>query len=162
VEKEKKRLSRVDYYLIMAKIASYRATCVKARHGCVLVNSESNRVVSIGYNGTPPGKPHCSDDDVGCLIADGHCIRTIHAEIQAISRLRGVFCSLTAYVTAMPCINCYKALVACNVTEINCIDLYVDSNRDKLVEFYGVPIYRHTVTSKYKEAWKTIEDLLGL
>jgi len=147
----KMRISRISYYLAMAKMASLRATCLRARHGCVLVNKLSNRVVSIGYNGTPPGKLHCADDNIGCLIVDGHCIRTIHAEIQAIARLRGVYEELVAYVTGTPCINCYKALVACNVKEIHCSELYVDTNRDKLVEFYGIEIYRHTLDSK---KWK--------
>lgn len=141
----------------MAKWASYRATCTKARHGCVLVNKQSNRVVSIGYNGSPPGKAHCCEE--GCMLVDGHCIRTIHAEIQAISRIRGIFDELIAYITAMPCINCYKALVAVNVKEIRCIDLYTDPDRDKLIKFYGVPIYRHHI---YEERWKKIEVILGL
>jgi dCMP deaminase len=123
------------------------------------VNAETHRVVSIGYNGTPPGKPHCDEDNVGCLLVDGHCVRTIHAEIQAMSRLRGVFENLVAYVTATPCLNCYKALVAAGVKEIHCIDLYVDENRDKLVEFYGVPIHRYPIK---QDKWKTIEDSLGL
>jgi len=155
----KRRLSRTDYYLIMAKWASYRSTCTRARHGCVLVDKKSNRVVSIGYNGSPPGKAHCEEEGIGCLLVDNHCIRTIHAEIQAISRIRGIFDELIAYITSMPCINCYKALVAVNVKEIKCIDLYADSDRDKLIVFYGVPIYRHRIN---EEKWKTIEDTLGL
>jgi dCMP deaminase len=116
-----------------------------------LVNKQTHRVVSIGYNGTPPGIPHCADDGIGCLIVNDHCIRTIHAEIQAISRLRGVFEELVAYTTGTPCINCYKALVACGVREIHCSELYIDHDRDKLVEFYNVPIYRHPVD---KKKWK--------
>ena len=156
---EKKRLSRTDYYLLMAKWASYRSTCTRARHGCVLVDKESNRVVSIGYNGSPPGKAHCEEEGIGCLLVDGHCIRTIHAEIQAISMIRGVFDGLIAYITAMPCINCYKALVAVNVKEIRCIDLYADEKRDELVKFYEVPIFRHLIN---EVKWKTIETSLGL
>ena len=137
---EKKRLSRTSYYLLMAKFASYRATCTRARHGCVLVDKKSHRVISIGYNGTPPGKSHCADDGVGCLLVDDHCVRTIHAEIQAIAKIRGVFDSIIAYTTGTPCINCYKALVACNVKEIHCSEQYTDLNRDELVKFYGVQL----------------------
>lgn len=156
---EKKRLSRNSYYLLMAKIASYRATCTRARHGCVLVDQESHRVVSIGYNGTPPGKPHCEDEGIGCMLVDGHCVRTIHAEIQAIARIKSGFKPLIAYVTGTPCINCYKALVAINVQEIHCVELYQDKDRDKLVEFYGIPIYRHNMDEK---KWNIIEKTLGL
>ena len=93
------------------------------------------------------------------MMVEGHCIRTIHAEIQAIARLRGEFESLTAYITAMPCVNCYKALVAVNVKEIHTAGLYIDTNRDKLVEFYGVPIENHQIDP---EIWKKTEDILGL
>ena len=156
---EKKRLSRDSYYLLMAKIASYRATCTRARHGCVLVDKKSHREISIGYNGTPPGKPHCDDDGVGCLIVDDHCVRTIHAEIQAIAKIRGVFDSIIAYTTGTPCINCYKALVACNVKKIYCSEQYTDLNRDELVKFYGVPIERHSIKA---DKWNQIENILGL
>ena len=150
---EMKRLSRESYYLLMARMASLRATCTRARHGCVLVNKQSNRVISIGYNGTPPGKDHCAD--VGCLLVEGHCVRTIHAEIQAIAsaRTRGVYEEIIAYTTGTPCINCYKALVAINVKEIHCSELYTDLNRDILVKFYGVPIHRHRLDPEKLKAF---------
>ena len=161
------RPSRDFYYLCMAKIASMRATCSRAKMGCVLVDWETKRVVSIGYNGSPPGTPHCVD--VGCLLIDKpdhgeSCIRTIHAETQAISFIRGKFDNLIAYITSAPCINCYKQLVSAGVKRIIYMNEYVDHDRDKLEKVYGVPIYPATVNmgeeeeERLTELWKKIDN----
>jgi len=52
---------------------------------------------------------------------DGHCVRTIHAETNAIiqAALHGVSTrGATCYVTHLPCINCTKALINAGVTRI--------------------------------------------
>lgn len=86
--------------------------------GCVLVNKD-NRIVSTGYNGTASGNPHCID--VGHRMRDGHCIATIHAEINALLycakegiAVKGAKC----YVTHFPCLNCTKALIQAGITSI--------------------------------------------
>jgi deoxycytidylate deaminase len=38
---------------------------------------EMCNIIAGGYNGSVAGEVHCIDE--GCLIEDGHCIRTIHA-----------------------------------------------------------------------------------
>jgi len=71
-----------EYFLAIAEVVSRRSTCPRARVGAVIV-SPDNRVLATGYNGSPPGELHC--DDVGCLMVDGHCQRTLHAEVNAIA-----------------------------------------------------------------------------
>lgn len=71
-----------DYFLAIAEVVSRRSTCPRARVGAVIV-SPDNRILATGYNGSPPGEPHC--DDVGCLVVDNHCQRTLHAEVNAIA-----------------------------------------------------------------------------
>ena len=53
---------------------------------------------------------HCIDE--GCLIEDGHCIRTIHAEMNATTMCKtGVSTEgATIYVTHFPCLNCTKSI----------------------------------------------------
>jgi dCMP deaminase len=85
--------------------------------GCVLVKDRF--VLATGYNGSLPGQPHC--DDVGCLIVDNHCVRTNHAEINALvqATTHGVnIKGATAYVTNMPCTTCAKALIAAGVKRV--------------------------------------------
>jgi len=68
------------YFLKLAMLVSERATCPRMHCGCVLVKDK--RILSTGYNGSIPGDVHCEDD--GCMIVDSHCVRTIHAEMNAI------------------------------------------------------------------------------
>ena len=68
------------YFIRIAKEVSSRATCLRAQVGAVVV--KDNRILSTGYNGASAGEHHCSDE--GCLMYEGHCIRCIHAEENAI------------------------------------------------------------------------------
>ena len=95
-----------------------RSTCDRAFVGCVLVN-EDNRIISTGYNGSITGNKHC--DEVGHTMRDGHCIATIHAEMNAL-----LYCakegisvkSARCYVTHFPCLNCTKALIQSGIKAI--------------------------------------------
>jgi dCMP deaminase len=98
-------------------LASERATCPRMHCGCVLVRDK--HVLATGYNGSLPGLAHC--DDVGCLVVDNHCIRTNHAEMNAITQAakNGVSISGgTAYVTNMPCTTCAKALIGAGIKRV--------------------------------------------
>lgn len=94
-----------------------RSTCERATVGAVLV--KDHRIIATGYNGSISGDPHC--DDAGHLMRDGHCIRTLHAEMNAILQcaLNGVSTrDATVYVTFFPCLNCTKALIQAGVSQI--------------------------------------------
>jgi len=76
-------------------------------------------MVSSGYNGSPSGMPHCLD--VGCHEVDGHCIRTVHAETNAIAHAarHGIATEgATIYVTHFPCWNCAKILMAAGIKKL--------------------------------------------
>ncbi len=105
------------YFLRIARVVGERSTCERAHVGCVLVVDK--RILTTGYNGSPAGQEHC--DDIGHLLVDGHCVRTIHAETNAIiqAALHGVSTKgATCYVTHYPCINCTKALINAGITRI--------------------------------------------
>ena len=57
-----------------------RATCDRKHVGCLIVRNRT--ILSTGYNGSIRGTPHC--DEVGHLMENGHCVRTTHAEANAI------------------------------------------------------------------------------
>ena len=69
-----------SYFMKIAYAVSERSTCDRAFVGCVLVTDK--RILTTGFNGSPKGQDHC--DEIGHLIVDGHCVRTIHAETNAI------------------------------------------------------------------------------
>ena len=80
-----KRPSREEYYMSIAEIVAERSTCARAKVGAVLIDPKTNRIVATGYNGSAKGAPHCIEE--GCLMHKDHCIRTIHAEMNAILHL---------------------------------------------------------------------------
>ncbi len=105
------------YFMNIAYSVSTRSTCDRAFVGCVLVRDK--RILTTGFNGSPSGQPHC--DEVGHLLVDGHCIRTIHAETNAIiqAALHGISTrDSTCYVTHFPCINCTKALINAGISRL--------------------------------------------
>lgn len=112
------RKSWNEYFMEITDLVASRSTCDRAWVGCLLVNDD-NRIVSSGYNGSVSGNSHC--DDVGHTMRDGHCIATIHAEINAL-----LYCAkegisvkdCTAYVTHFPCLNCTKALIQAGIKQI--------------------------------------------
>lgn len=115
-----------SYFLKLAMLASERATCPRMHCGCVLVKNKN--VIATGYNGSIPGDDHC--EDVGCLIVDHHCVRTNHAEMNAITQAakRGhPVDGATAYVTNMPCTTCAKALIAAGIKRVVVFSDYHDT-----------------------------------
>ena len=106
-----------SYFMKIAAAVSERSTCDRAMVGCVLVLEK--RILTTGFNGSPAGQAHC--DEVGHLLVDGHCVRTIHAETNAIiqAALHGVSTrGCTCYVTHFPCINCAKVLVNAGIVRL--------------------------------------------
>jgi dCMP deaminase len=122
-------------------LVSERATCPRMHCGCVLVRDK--RILSTGYNGSIPGDVHC--EDVGCYIIDNHCVRTIHAEMNAILQCSSHGISTagaTAYITNMPCTNCAKALIAAGIKEIVIFSDYHDTLAEEFFNIANVNIKR--------------------
>ena len=129
IEVDMDRLGWTDYFMNIAKAVSRRATCPRANCGTVLVDPKSHHILATGYNGSPPGDPHCTDE--GCLMEDNHCQRAIHSEMNAIVHaarseinINGAY----AYVYGKRadgeikdvCRECAKLLRTANVTVIAC------------------------------------------
>ncbi|MBI1932741.1 MAG: dCMP deaminase [Ignavibacteriales bacterium] len=130
-----------EYFLKLAMLVSERATCPRMHCGCVLVRNK--RILATGYNGSIPGDAHCEDD--GCMIVDNHCVRTIHAEMNAIIQcsIHGVSTQgATAYITNMPCTNCSKALIAAGIKEIVIFSDYHDTKAEEFFKIANVEISR--------------------
>ncbi|MCG6912572.1 cytidine/deoxycytidylate deaminase family protein [bacterium BMS3Abin03] len=125
-EKKSNRPSWDEYFLKLAMLASERATCPRMHVGCVLVKDKF--VLATGYNGSLPGQPHC--DEAGCLIVDNHCVRTNHAEINALvqATTHGInIKGATAYITNMSCTTCAKALIAAGIKRVVVFSDYHDT-----------------------------------
>ena len=111
------RTSWENYFLDLADLVATRATCDRLHVGCVLVRDK--RIIATGYNGSLSGDIHC--DDEGHLMVDNHCVRTIHAEANALLQCAKFGISTdgaSAYVTHTPCMRCATLLKMAGVAEI--------------------------------------------
>ncbi len=120
------RLPWDEYFIELMNTVANRATCDRGRSGCVIVRDK--RIISTGYVGSPPGLPHC--DEVGHLMKevideDGtvrkHCVRTIHAEQNAICQAARLGIALegsTLYCKMEPCRVCAMLIISCGITKV--------------------------------------------
>jgi dCMP deaminase len=114
------------YFMRMASVAASRATCPRKSVGAVIVRDR--RVLSTGYNGSIAGQPHCTE--VGCMMVDNHCERTIHSEANAIVQAARNGVNIeggSIYVTASPCFNCFKLIAGAGLKRIVFGELYRDA-----------------------------------
>lgn len=149
-----------DYFLDVMHALARRATCDRGRTACVFV--KDHQILCSGYVGSPPGMPHC--DEVGHLLKtvtheDGtqsmHCMRTIHAEQNAICQAarRGVaLAGATLYCKLAPCRTCAMLLIACGIQRIVAEYRYhVGSEAEEMLRNAGIQIeYIHDETVVYK------------
>ncbi len=121
-----KRPSWDEYFMSIARVVATRATCDRGRSGSVIVLGK--HILTTGYVGSPPGIPHC--DEVGHEMAeligdDGvaskHCIRSTHAEQNAIiqaARNGVVLKGATLYCKMTPCYTCAKLVITAGITRV--------------------------------------------
>ena len=106
-----------EYFLKIAEMVASRSTCDRRQIGAVIVRNKN--ILSTGYNGASRGLPHC--DDAGHEIVAGHCVRTVHAEANAIiqaARHGAAVEGATVFMTDSPCYDCFKMLVNSGVKEV--------------------------------------------
>jgi dCMP deaminase len=136
-----------QYFLKLAMLASERSTCPRMHCGCVLVKERF--VLATGYNGSLPGHPHCEDE--GCLVVDNHCVRTNHAEINALvqAAVHGINVKgATAYITNMSCTTCAKALIAAGIKRVVVFSEFHDTLATQFFAESGVEIVMQEMPEK--------------
>lgn len=112
-----------EWFIAQARTIATRGTCDRLRVGAVLVRD--NCAFATGYNGAPSGFAHC--DEVGHMMHGGHCIRSVHAEQNAIVQAarHGVSTvGATLYCTHYPCVLCAKLLIQAGVVRVVCGEEY--------------------------------------
>jgi len=137
------RISREETLSQIVKTVALRTTCPRRAVGALIVRE--GRILSTGYNGSPAGLAHCYD--VGCLVGpNGGCIRTVHAEINAIAFAARVGIAVhlaTLWTTVAPCLACAKLIINSGITEVISIEEYRDSAGRDLLEEARVKCYWH-------------------
>jgi dCMP deaminase len=143
-----------EYFMTIAELTSKRSNCLRRKVGCIIVGD--NRILSLGYNGTPRGTLNCFEG--GCLRCleltrnntgdeAGHKLdlcMCLHAEENAMlfvakKELQGA----TMYVTLMPCISCVKKILQCGLEKVYYKEEYnedVSRQSKALLERNGVVV----------------------
>lgn len=119
------RASWDEYFMNIAREVGTRSTCDRKHVGSVIVRDKT--ILSTGYNGSIRGLPHC--DEAGHMMEDGHCVRTIHAESNAIiqaAKNGSAIDGATIYVTASPCWSCFKMIANANIRRVVYGEFYRD------------------------------------
>lgn len=111
------RITWDQYFMAQSHLLSLRSTCTRLAVGATIVRDK--RMIAGGYNGSIAGGEHCTEK--GCYVIDGHCARTIHAEMNAILQCAkfGVQTEGSEiYVTHFPCLNCTKAIIQAGIKSL--------------------------------------------
>jgi len=133
------RASWDEYFMAIAKQVATRATCDRKHVGAVIVRDKS--ILATGYNGSISGLPHCSEE--GHMMEDGHCVRTIHAEANAIIQAarNGVRIDAAAiYVSASPCWPCFKMIANAGLKQIVFGEFYRDKRIFEFAKILGIQL----------------------
>jgi len=129
-----------DVFMKTAFLIAQKSKCVSHHVGAVIVKNQ--RIVSIGYNGTPPGYKNCCEIfDEKSFDREEHYKwsrdNEIHAEMNAISFAAKNGESINGcdiYVTISPCNDCLKNMVMTGIKNVYYLYLYdkVEFNKEFL------------------------------
>ena len=113
------------------KILAEQSTCTRRKIGAMLINPESNSVLSDGYNGPPRGAGElcggnvCDREELGITSGTGMEIGCHHAEMNAIlNSARAGVSTLGAelIITAEPCTMCAKAIHHAGIRKVYIVE----------------------------------------
>lgn len=138
------RMSWHEFFASLSRVMSLRSTCSRLSVGCVIVRDK--RMIAGGYNGSIHGDVHCID--VGCNVVDGHCLRTIHAEQNAIlqcARFGIATEGADLYVTHLPCLQCTKSIIQAGIKQVYYEQVYrPDAYASELFHQAHIPVVQVT------------------
>ena len=133
------RVGWPEYFMNIARVVASRSTCGRKNVGAVIVRDKN--ILSTGYNGSIRGLPHC--DEIGHDMVGGHCVRTVHAEANAIVqaarhgvRIEGA----VIYVTASPCWECFKLIANAGIRRIYYGEFYREPRIFDTAERLGIEL----------------------
>lgn len=133
------RKSWDKYFMAIAREVATRSTCDRKHVGAVIVREKM--ILATGYNGSIRGLPHC--DDEGHLMEDNHCVRTVHAEANAIVQAarNGIRVEDAGiYVTASPCFGCFKLVANSGIRRIVFGEFYRDHRIFEFSKLLGIDL----------------------
>jgi dCMP deaminase len=159
------RITWHQYFMAQSHLLSLRSTCTRLAVGATIVREK--RIIAGGYNGSIAGGEHCMD--VGCYMEEGHCIRTIHAEMNAILQCAkfGVPTqNAEIYVTHFPCVHCTKSIIQAGISSVYYANGYhnhpfsIELFEKAGVKVEHIPFEWPIIDRKNEEKKKLVQTLL--
>ena len=158
-DKTDQRPSWDEYFMEMANSVSKRATCDRGKSGCVITRDK--QILVSGYVGSPAGFAHCSE--AGHQMKDithedgsvtSHCMRTIHAEQNAICQAAKLGISIagsTVYCRMTPCRTCAMLIINCGVKRVVCERKYhAGGESEEMFQQAGIQLdYKYAEVQQY-------------
>ena len=152
--------------MTQSHLLSLRSTCTRLAVGATIVRDK--RIIAGGYNGSIAGGVHCADE--GCYVIDNHCVRTVHAEVNALlqcAKFGAKTEGAEMYVTHFPCLHCCKAIIQSGITAVYYAQEY--KNHPYAVELFQqagvkvrhVPLAYTVTTLEEKDMASQLRDLLS-
>jgi dCMP deaminase len=135
----RRRATWDEYFMNIATEVATRSTCDRKHVGAVIVRDKI--ILATGYNGSIRGLPHC--DEEGHLMEEGHCVRTVHAEANAIVQAArsGVRIDQGGiYVTASPCWGCFRLIANAGIMRVVFGEFYRDQRIFDVSQRLGIEL----------------------
>ncbi len=144
------RISKDEYFAMMAKMAGARSICSRHKIGTIVV--KDGHVISTGYNGPPRGYTHqychpCIKDTENISSNHGHSLcPATHSEANAIvqAAYQGISTKgAVMYTTLFPCDMCQRLIINAGITEV--MYLYDYPSLRNMLEETGVGVRKISV-----------------
>jgi dCMP deaminase len=154
---KRKRTTKDEYYMNIAREASLRTSCFRAQHGAVIVKDD--QIISTGYVGAPRKTKDCFERN-SCLrrelgIPSGQryeLCRSVHAEQNAVINSARSGVSLlgarmylysvrldnngkSTLIDAYPCFICKKMIVNAGLREVICHQISGKMKKYKVIDW---------------------------
>jgi len=138
------QLSWDDYFFSIAKTVAQKATCPSRKVGAVVIDPETNHILSTGYNGAPRGTEHCTDACANRKSgSDFRKCHAVHGELNAIinAAYNGVrLDGAVMYLTTTPCLFCSRAIINAGISEVKASSKYPHDDAIDLLKEGGVEV----------------------
>jgi len=134
----------IEAYMKTAEVFAECSTATRLHVGAIIVKDE--RIISIGYNGTPSGwDNNCEDIKIN---NDGDYVtvtkpEVLHAETNAIAKLakfNGSGSGSVLFVTHAPCLDCSKLVFQSGISTVYYRNSYRDNAGVDFLNRAGVKV----------------------
>ncbi|EIT85239.1 ComE operon protein 2 [Fictibacillus macauensis ZFHKF-1] len=159
------RISWDHYFMAQSHLLAMRSTCTRLEVGATIVRDK--RIIAGGYNGSISGGVHCIDE--GCYVIDGHCVRTIHAEMNAILQCAKFGVPVEGaemYVTHFPCLHCCRTIIQSGIKTLYYANDYknhpyaIEQFREAGLTVKHVPFHNQHLNPLHEEQKELMHQLL--